>query len=369
MESRLGPADSLTAIDLFCGCGGLTQGLRDAHFKVLGAVDIDELAVETYRANHGEHVAHIWRSPIQKLSARKVKERLGLKTGELDLLAGCPPCEGFSRLRTLNGAREVQDTRNDLVFHLIRFANVLRPKAIMMENVPGLATDARMTEVLRRLRRYGYAFKGETDDEARSRILRILNTAHFNVPQRRRRMVLLAGRGFSLEFAAEVVEQRNVEDTIGQLPPPDPANPLDPLHDYAERRSERIRRLIAGVPKDGGSRTDLDKVHQLECHKRCNGFRDVYGRMAWQDVAPTITSGCTNPSKGRFLHPEQNRAVTLREAALLQTFPENYSFSMKRGKQGVASLVGDALPPEFIRLHALSMRKQILRWNARRFEP
>ena len=106
------------------------------------------------------------------------------------------------------------------------------------------------------------------------------------------------------------------------------------------------------IPKDGGSRTDLSEEYQLECHKRTNGFKDVYGRMAWDKPAPTITGGCNNPSKGRFLHPEEDRVITLREAALLQTFPVNYKFSFRSGKAGVATMIGNALPPAFIEFHA-----------------
>jgi DNA (cytosine-5)-methyltransferase 1 len=104
---------------------------------------------------------------------------------------------------------------------------------------------------------------------------------------------------------------------------------------------------------------DLGKGRQLECHKKCNGFKDVYGRMAWDDVSPTITGGCFNPSKGRFLHPTKNRAITLREAALLQTFPADYFFSTVRGKCPAAQMIGNALPPEFIRRHATEIRKKL----------
>ena len=128
-----------------------------------------------------------------------------------------------------------------------------------------------------------------------------------------------------------------------------------------ERRSDRIRRLIRSIPKDGGSRSALPAAQQLKCHQSTDGFKDVYGRMAWGDVAPTITSGCTNPSKGRFLHPEQDRAITAREAALLQGFPKSYEFSLKRGKSGVAEMIGNALPPEFVRRHARTIARGLRR--------
>lgn len=127
----------------------------------------------------------------------------------------------------------------------------------------------------------------------------------------------------------------------------------DPLHDVPENRDERIIQLIKKIPKNGGSRTDLRRNQQLRCHRKCDGFKDVYGRMHWNDVAPTITSRCVNPSKGRFLHPTANRAITLREAALLQSFPRPYFFDASAGKHTTATLIGNALPPEFVRRHAL----------------
>jgi DNA (cytosine-5)-methyltransferase 1 len=121
------------------------------------------------------------------------------------------------------------------------------------------------------------------------------------------------------------------------------------LHDIPEKRTSAMMARIKATPKDGGSRGDLSADMQCECHLRQPGFNDVYGRMSWDDVSPTITSGCNNPSKGRFLHPEHDRAITLREAALLQTFPKNYQFCLERGKGHVASQIGNAFPPELIR--------------------
>jgi DNA (cytosine-5)-methyltransferase 1 len=124
------------------------------------------------------------------------------------------------------------------------------------------------------------------------------------------------------------------------------------LHDIKERRSAATRRRISLIPKDGGSRTDLPEEEQLECHKKCDGFKDVYGRMAWNKPAPTITSGCTNPSKGRFLHPEENRAITLREASMLQSFPRGYKFPADKTKGEIALLIGNALPSKLIKVHS-----------------
>lgn len=331
-------------MDLFCGCGGLTLGLKLAGFRVVGAVDADPLAVETYRVNHPE--VPVWETDIRRLEVSEVMERLRLTRGELDLLAGCPPCQGFSSIRTLNGTRTVNDDRNDLVFDFLRFVEGFLPKTVMMENVPALITDSRMETVCRALRELGYS--GEP---------RILDAADFGVPQRRRRMILMAGRFGPIEYAAPSKEKVTVWESIGNLPRPGESG--DPLHDFPEKRSSRVLEVIRRIPHDGGSRTDLGPDQQLACHMKCNGFKDVYGRMRWGSVAPTITGGCTNPSKGRFLHPDQDRAITLREAALLQTFPPDYWFSLRRGKGAAAALIGNALPPKFIQHHALKVREYI----------
>lgn len=140
---------------------------------------------------------------------------------------------------------------------------------------------------------------------------------------------------------------------------PAPGSTDDPLHINAANRSPRVAELVRRIPKDGGSRKDAGLDFQLKCHRTCDGFRDVYGRMRWDDVAPTLTSGCINPSRGRYLHPSEDRAITLREAALLQTFPSTYRLSLSNGRYAAASLVGNALPPEFVRRHALAVVRHL----------
>ena len=248
-------------------------------------------------------------------------------------------------MTTLNGRRRRRDPRNDLVLEFIRFVRGLRPKAVMLENVPRLARDRRRRRLVAALRDLGYRCT-----------FAVLDVADYGVAQRRRRFILLAGRGKQIAFGDTSTSRRTVRDAFREL---SPLAKFDPLHTLPETRSESVRRLIARIPKDGGSRTDLAKSRQLACHKRCDGFKDVYGRMAWDEVAPTITGGCCNPSKGRFLHPTRNRAITLREAALLQSFPPHYRFSLRRGKYPAAQMIGNALPPEFVRRHAASVLKAV----------
>jgi DNA (cytosine-5)-methyltransferase 1 len=322
------------AIDLFSGCGGLTEGLKQGGMEVIGAIEIDALAAETYTANHPDTT--LWQRDIRSVTTNEIMSKLSLSKGSLDLLAGCPPCQGFSSIRTLNGSREVSDPRNDLIFEFTRMAKALRPRVIMLENVPGLEKNHRFTKFCNQLRRLGYHLRYKT-----------LNAARFGVPQRRERLILLASLTRHVSFPEEGEKLTFVEDAIGWLPKAGSSG--DPCHDVQERRTARISAMIRAVPKDGGSRKDLGPDYQLTCHQNCDGFADVYGRMSWKEVAPTITSGCFNPSKGRFLHPEEDRAITIREAALLQSFPRNYHFSLRKGKTGAAEMIGNALPPELIR--------------------
>ena len=331
---------ALTALDLFSGCGGLTLGLKMAGFRVVGAVDNDDLSVETYLVNHPN--VKVWHADIRSVDPTEIAKAVGLRAGSLGLLSACPPCQGFSRLRTGNRSQHVADDRNDLVFELVRFARVMRPRAIMMENVPGIVRDERLAAVIEMLEGIGYRCT-----------CGVFDAMDYGVPQRRQRMVMVGGLGHVIPLSNPSGERLSVRKAIGWLPRAGVSGDL--LHDWPERRSARVKRLIERIPPDGGSRTDLGPEEQLPCHTRQYGHLDVYGRMKWDDVAPTITSGCTNPSKGRFLHPSEPRAITLREAALLQSFPQTYVFSTRRGKEGVARMIGNAFPPDFVRSHAFGV--------------
>lgn len=345
MRAVKAPSNPLRALDLFAGCGGLTLGLKRAGFNVVGAIEMDLLAAETYWMNHPEVV--LWHKDIREVSAREILLRFEMKVGELDLLAGCPPCQGFSSMRNLNGGRRITDQQNDLVYEFLRLVKGLRPKAVMLENVPGLAANRRFRELRRALHGLGYSVTAEVRD-----------ARHFGVPQRRRRLILLAGRdGLEIPLARPSNRLMTVRDAFARLPPQRAKH--DPLHNLGETRSDKVKQLIGLIPKNGGGRRDLKASRQLKCHRRCDGFSDVYGRMSWDDVAPTITGGCCNPSKGRFLHPSRNRNITLREAALLQSFPVHYRFSLQRGKFPAAQMIGNALPPEFSRRHAAQIRKAL----------
>lgn len=330
-------ADGPSAIDCFAGCGGMTEGLQQAGFRVVGAIENDPKACDVYAANHP--AVRLWRDDIKLVTVHAIQDALHLQRGELGLLGGCPPCQGFSSLRTYNGGKRVRDRQNDLIFEFERLVLGLWPENVMLENVPALFHNRRLAEFRSALRCAGYTVRAK-----------VLNVQDYGVPQRRRRLVLLASRTSNVEFASPDLQRLTVRDAIGRLPPAGKSG--DPLHDLPEKRTDLVRRIIAAVPRDGGSRTSLPDNLTLKCHRESDGFKDVYGRMAWSRPAPTITTGCFNPSKGRFLHPVANRAITMREAALLQSFPSTYRFPVEFGKVRIATMIGNALPPEFIKRHA-----------------
>ncbi len=335
----------LKACDIFSGCGGLTEGLKLAGFDVVGAVELDEFAAENYRLNHPE--VHLWQEDVRRLPASTILQSLGLENGELDLLAGCPPCQGFSTLRTRNGAYKGRDRRNTLLRDFLRLVIGLKPKAIMLENVPGLQNYWLFRPFCVKLEQLGY--KGHYE---------VLDASNYSVPQRRKRLIYLAGLGIDIPFAAPHEAKKTVRDCLEGLSMPGCSGDL--VHDLPENRSEAVMERIKQVPQDGGSRDALPDNIQLKCHQSSDGFKDVYGRMAWDRVSPTITGGCFNPSKGRFLHPREDRAITMREAALLQGFKPDYKFSTKRGKVALARVIGNALPPPFICANALNIYSSLL---------
>jgi DNA (cytosine-5)-methyltransferase 1 len=338
-----------TAVDIFGGCGGLTTGLEAAGFDVVGAVEIDHNAKFVYELNHPGVTLF---EDVRLLTSEIVLKTLGMEPGQLSLMAACPPCQGFSRMRTKNRVTPVDDERNDLVLDVARLIEGVLPATVMIENVPALRNDARFDETVERLECAGYHWSCE-----------IVDAAHYNVPQRRKRMILMASRLGPVEIPEGGSKRRTVRETIEALPAPDTSH--KPLHRLLGKHNEKVRDRIARVPHDGGSRSAWGDDEQLDCHKKMSGFKDVYGRMKWDDVAPTITRYCTNPSKGRFLHPEQDREITLFEASLLQSFPRSYKFPVTLGRGAIASMIGEALPPRMAEHHAAYLREHLEtnNWN------
>jgi DNA (cytosine-5)-methyltransferase 1 len=326
----------LTSIDLFAGAGGLSHGLTAEGFNVVAAVEVDPISAKSYGLNHPG--THVMVSDIRKVTGPQILNQVKLGRGELDLLTGCPPCQAFSTLRTRRRGQSLDDPGKELITEMLRLVRSIRPRAVIVENVPGLADDQRFTNFRLGLEKAGY-----------QSTYAVLNASDFGVPQRRKRLILIALRGKAIPtgWSNHRSDRKTVRDAIGHLKQAGVSGDL--LHDIPENRTAAMMSRIKATPKDGGSRKDISAELQCACHERIDGFKDVYGRMAWDDISPTITSGCNNPSRGRFLHPQENRAITLREAALLQSFPQSYQFCLDRGKEHVARQIGNAFPPDLIR--------------------
>jgi DNA (cytosine-5)-methyltransferase 1 len=322
-----------TVIDLFAGAGGATQGLKDAGFDVLGAIESDVVAAETYRANHPD--VQLVDQDIRDVDPEELRLELGLGRGDLTLLKACPPCQGYSSI----GKGDAADPRNDLVAEVWRFARAFQPRMVMLENVPGLARDARLVRLIRQLRAIGYSAKTY-----------VLDAAAFGVPQRRRRLIVVAvlsGRQTLPDSLVDVLPAwfkgaglKTAGEALALSSRVDPER--DPLH-RPRTSSEEVTRRLRALPV-GGTRFDLPREHRLGCHSKLDRRNATasYGRVRAEGLAPTMTTRCTTPACGQFVHPSEPRALTLREAATIQTFPLTYEF---RGGVGqVERQIGNAVP-------------------------
>lgn len=334
----------LFSIDIFSGVGGLTEGMHQADFKTQFAFEIDEIASKSYKLNHAETT--VITMDIRKVSIASIKRNLNGK--KIHLLAGCPPCQGFSSIRRLNRMQPVYDDRNSLIMEYIRLVKALKPLTIMMENVPGLVhydLFIKALDILRNELNYHVEYK-------------VVNVKDYGVPQNRKRLVLVGSRLGKISVAEPVEEKKTVRDVIGNLPLPEEST--DQLHKIFPVHTPEVQERINLTPKNGGSWKDIPEKYVLKCHKSENiGFNDVYGRLRWNDYSATITGGCLNPSKGRFLHPEQNRNISAREAALLQSFPPDYVFPTDVPRSHIALMIGNALPPKFSYYQSLNIKNHL----------
>ncbi|WP_376987272.1 DNA cytosine methyltransferase [Bosea sp. R86505] len=306
-----------------------------ASSDVVAAIDVDALACRTYSSNHAS--TRVFVEDITTFNPRRMLKEVPYSKN-VDLMVVCAPCQPFSNQNRHKG----NDERANLILQAARFAKVLKPSGILFENVPGIGSAGVLESLRMALEKVGYHV---------GRPLRV-NAADLGVPQRRIRCVMFAARSAAavrrFEEADFALGSKTVADAIGQLRPlaSGEHDPVDPLHRARTHSAVALRRLSA-IPRNGGSRDALPEELQLACHKDRRGYPDVYGRMGWDDVAPTLTTGCTDITRGRFAHPEQDRAITLREAALLQSFPPDYVFH-GNGSQ-IATQIGNAVPVAMVR--------------------
>lgn len=308
----------IIAIDIFCGAGGLTRGLLDAGIRVKKGFDVDPKLKDTYEKNN-EGVKFFCKD-IKELRKRDIADGLDIENNYL-LLAGCAPCQPFS---SINQDDIAKDERKSLLLEFGRLVQEVKPDFIFAENVPGLKNGRGkhiFNEFERILSEEGYFF-----------VSGIVNAKNYGVPQNRRRLVLLASKYGTPVFPKEIYDGVRtpfitVRDAISKYPPIKAGEKHDGVPNHWSRGlSEKNLSRLRHIPKNGGGRRSLPKSLSLKCHRKHSGHSDVYGRMRWDAPAPTLTCKCVSLSNGRFGHPEQDRGISIREAAALQTFGDEYVF-------------------------------------------
>lgn len=333
--------EGIQVIDLFCGAGGTSLGfvaLNDIFpvFNMLGGCDINAISAATYSHNYSTPLLN---EDIVKLAYEDGKldeflERIGYNKKLPCILIGCAPCQGFSSHRKKHWNEE-DDVRNSLIIAFSKIVEYILPDAIVMENVPEFLSERYwkyFSSAKENFERVGYIVKQN-----------IYNAATFGVPQERFRSVII---GMKKDFLLpeEVLQKENfrtVRDAIGDLPKvaAGVAAPNDPMHKSAAHKASTID-VIKSVPHNGGSRPEGVGP---ACLDRIKGFSDVYGRLYWDRPSITITHYARNPASGRYSHPEQDRGLTAREAALLQSFPNGFEFMGK--SDDIYRQIGEAVPP------------------------
>ncbi|MFC1635975.1 DNA cytosine methyltransferase [Planctomycetota bacterium] len=331
-------------MDLFAGCGGLSVGLQKAGFQNLLAVEWDESCCATFQANISPRILQC---AIQEVETFPL----------CDLLVGGPPCQGFSNL----GERVPNDPRRQLWRHFLRAVRDAKPLVFVMENVPPLLKSAECQEIFRQAEELGYEVEG-----------RILNAADYGTPQLRKRVFVIGSRIGSPVFPRQTHRDpnvhptfetqglpawKNVRDAIGDLTPEPDGNNWHIGRNPTEMSQRRYRCIPAG-----GNRWNLPSDLMPECwKKKTKGGTDLFGRLWWDRPSVTIRTEFYKPEKGRYLHPEQYRPITHREAARLQGFDDDFEFLGKKIKVGIQ--IGNAVPPPLAYQIGLTVANEIKRWR------
>ena len=331
------PTTQLKAVDFFCSSGGVTCGFGQAGIEVLGGIDIDGTCKETYEKNNSAKFLH---ADVSNLAKNEVGKFFKIRRNQRNLVfVGCSPCQYYSNIKT--DKRKSKQSRL-LLEDFQDFVAYYRPGYVLIENVPGF--DKKPESPIGRFKKFlleqGYVFKDG-----------VLNAKHFGVPQNRRRYILIATRLRSTIDLPKPDKKniKSVREAIGNttLFPSIDAGHKDATgfkHSAASLSKTNMTRIME-TAKDGGDRRSWPKGLQPKCYENHSGHYDVYGRMHWGKPAPTITTRFNSYSNGRYGHPEQNRAISIREGAVLQSFPINYKF-YSESQGAIAKMIGNAVPPQ-----------------------
>lgn len=339
----------IESIDLFCGVGGLTRGILDSGICVLAGLDLDGTCEFAY--SHNNHV------PFLKVDVSKYdsSDLLALYSkNSVRVLMGCAPCQPFSRLQQ-NDIEKSENSKWGLLYSFLNHIKVIKPDIISMENVPELVGEKVFFDFKSTIEKLGYFID-----------YKVVNACDYGVPQRRKRLLFLA----SIFSPIHLIEPTTpaikvtVRDAISNLPliSAGGMDPSDFLHRASALSPKNLKRIEASKP--GGTWEDWPTNLLPKCYKKKKGktFKSVYGRMEWDKVGPTLTTQFTRYGTGRYGHPEQNRALSLREGALLQTFPITYQFSPNRDYSmgDVARQIGNAVPVKLGEAIGLSIKNHLL---------
>lgn len=351
-HKRPGHLPRIEVIDLFCGIGGLSYGMKTAGFNILAGFDLDHTCKYAYETNTGGKFIY---KDITAVTAEDIRPRYS--KGAIRILAGCAPCQPFSSYAFKN--KDKDPNKYDLLYEFGRLVRDVKPDIVTMENVPAIRKfklKPVLPDFVSLLEKEGYHVWYD-----------VVYCPDFGIPQTRKRLVLIASKLGDVEPLVATHDKENyvtVRNTIENLPALDAGqvDPNDPLHRCSSLSELNLRR-IRSTPEGGGWKS-WSKELMLECHKREGGksFSSVYGRMKWDEPSPTMTTQCTGLGNGRFGHPEQDRAISIREAALLQTFPMDYVFFENESSVSLSKAsryIGNAVPPRLGEVIALSISKHL----------
>ncbi|GJJ05322.1 cytosine-specific methyltransferase [Duganella rhizosphaerae] len=323
----------IEAVDLFCGVGGLSYGLKAAGIKIKAGYDTDTNCEFPYESNIK---AKFHKKNVELLNGESILKHYS--KGTVRLLAGCAPCQPFSTLAL--GRDNSEDAKWSLLDHFARLIEETQPELVSMENVPRVTNHAPFKKFIATLTRNNYHFDWKR-----------VRCADYGIPQERRRFVLVASKLGEIKIPGPTTKKAiTVKEAIGHLPKIKAGETCgtDPMHKARSLTPINLKRIKASQP--GGTWLDWPEDLRAPCHKADSGksFKSVYARMKWNVPSPTITTQSYNFGTGRFGHPEQHRAITLREAAILQSFPDDYQFvgpDVPITFSSVGRMIGNAVPP------------------------
>lgn len=342
-------------VDLFCGVGGLTHGLQLAGLNVVAGIDFEESCRYAYEQNNN---AQFIRKDITKIDSAEID--VLFPKNNTRILVGCAPCQPFSKYTSRYRKDGYQDNKWRLLYYFGNIVEQINPEIIAMENVPELRSTDVFSDFVNKLNELNYHVWYS-----------VVFCPDYGVPQNRKRLVLLASNLGNIRLIQPTHQPENyvtVRDAIADLPAlqAGQTDENDLLHTSTGLNEKNIRRIEASVP--GGTWRDWDEELQLKCHKKDSGtsYPSVYGRMEWDKPSPTITTQFYGYGNGRFGHPEQNRAISLREGAILQSFPRDYRFineDAPLNKRSLGMQIGNAVPVELGRAIGNSIVNHLEEYN------